>query len=140
MNGPVIASVATPTGHGYYMVGSDGGVFTLRRRALPRLDGRPCTSTQPVVGIAPTPDSHGYWLVASDGGVFAFDAPFRGSMGAARLNRPVNGLVAFGNGYLMVASDGGVFNFSTKPFVGSLGANPPADPIVGVAVFAGPAS
>jgi hypothetical protein len=40
-------------------------------------------------------------MVASDGGVFAFGAPFRGSLGSVTLNKPVNGLVAFGNGYLM---------------------------------------
>jgi hypothetical protein len=88
---------------------------------------------RPVVGIAPTPDNRGYWLVASDGGVFAFNAPFRGSMGAVRLNKPVNGLLAFGNGYLMVANDGGVFDFSNKAFVGSLGSNPPSAPIIGIA-------
>ena len=27
LNKPIIASAATPTGNGYYMVGSDGGVF-----------------------------------------------------------------------------------------------------------------
>ncbi|HEV7526265.1 MAG TPA: hypothetical protein VGP92_14935, partial [Acidimicrobiia bacterium] len=82
---------------------------------------------------SPTPDNRGYWLVASDGGVFAFGAPFRGSLGNTTLNKPVNGLVAYGNGYLMVASDGGVFDFSDKAFVGSLGATPPAAPIVGIA-------
>jgi hypothetical protein len=46
-------------------------------------------------------------------------------------------MVPFGNGYLMVATDGGIFNFSDKPFLGSLGATPPADPISSVAVLAG---
>ena len=81
----------------------------------------------------PDPDGAGYWLVAVDGGVFAFDAPFRGSMGGAHLNRPIVGMVSFGNGYLMVAADGGIFDFSTKPFLGSLGGSPPAIPIVSVA-------
>jgi hypothetical protein len=90
---------------------------------------------KPVVGISPTPDNRGYWLVASDGGVFAFKAPFRGSLGGTHLNKPVNGLVAFGNGYLMVASDGGVFDFSNKPFLGSLGSNPPFAPIIGISAF-----
>jgi hypothetical protein len=88
---------------------------------------------RPIVGLSPTPDNRGYWLVASDGGVFAFAAPFRGSLGRVTLNKPVNGLVAFGNGYLMVSSDGGVFNFSNRQFVGSLGAHPPSAPIVGIA-------
>jgi hypothetical protein len=57
-------------------------------------------------------------------------------MGAARLSKPVNGLVAYGNGYLMVASDGGVFNFSNKAFLGSLANNPPPAPIIGIAAFA----
>ncbi len=135
MNGPVIASVATHTGHGYYMVGSDGGVFSFGDARFHGSTGN-LRLNRPVVGIAPAPDNHGYWLVASDGGVFAFDAPFRGSMGSAHLNQPVNGLVAYGNGYLMVASDGGVFDFSRTAFLGSLAGHPPPAPILGIAAFA----
>jgi fibronectin type III domain protein len=134
LNGPVIASAATPTGKGYYMVGSDGGVFTFGDAVFRGSTGN-MRLDKPVVGISPTPDNRGYWLVASDGGVFAFHAPFRGSMGGKHLNKPVNGLVPFGNGYLMVASDGGVFNFSNKAFLGSLGANPPSAPIIGITAF-----
>ena len=54
----------------------------LRRRHASTAPPAACASTSPIVGISPTPDNHGYWLVASDGGVFAFNAPFRGSMGA----------------------------------------------------------
>jgi hypothetical protein len=89
----------------------------------------------PVQSLVPDPDSRGYWLVASDGGVFAFDAPFRGSMGSVRLNKPVTGMVPYGNGYLMVGEDGGIFNFSDQAFLGSLGARPPSRPIVAVAGF-----
>ena len=69
-----------------------------------------------------------------------FDANFAGSVPAAlspgqRLNKPVIGALSYGNGYLMVASDGGIFSFSDKPFHGSLGANPPTNPIVGVAIW-----
>ncbi len=135
LNGSIIASSATATGKGYYLVGSDGGVFSFGDAKFHGSTGN-MRLNQPVVGIAPTPDNKGYWLVASDGGVFAFHAAFRGSMGAVQLQKPVNGLVAFGNGYLMVASDGGVFNFSNKPFLGSLGMNPPAAPIIGIAAFA----
>jgi ribosomal protein L24E len=89
----------------------------------------------PVQSLVPDPDGRGYWLVASDGGVFAFDAPFRGSMGGTRLNKPITGMVPYGNGYLMVAADGGSFDFSNQPFVGSLGADPPARPIASVAAL-----
>ena len=76
--------------------------------------------------------------MASDGGIFAFDAPFKGSMGAVKLNKPVTGMVRYGDGYLMVGEDGGIFNFSDKPFLGSLGDNPPARPIISVAVLDAP--
>jgi hypothetical protein len=88
----------------------------------------------PVQSLVPTATNGGYWLVASDGGIFAFgDAVFRGSMGSTPLNRPVTGMVRFGDGYLMVAEDGGIFAFSNLDFLGSLGNHPPARPIVAVA-------
>ena len=89
---------------------------------------------RPVNGLVPTGTNRGYWLVASDGGIFAFgDATFRGSMGGTRLNRPVVGMVRYGNGYLMVGADGGIFDFSDQPFLGSLAGTPLAYPIVSVA-------
>jgi hypothetical protein len=56
-------------------------------------------------------------------------------MGGMPLNKPVNGLVAFGNGYMMVASDGGAFNFSNRSFLGSLGGKTLPAPMVGIAAF-----
>ncbi len=121
MVGAIAIDVATtPAGDGYRVVTLEGAV---RSYGLPDIA---------VLSLVPDPDGSGYWLVASDGGIFAFDAPFRGSMGDRRLNRPVTGMVPFGNGYLMVSADGGIFNFSDRPFVGSLGADPPASPIVAV--------
>ena len=134
LNGPVLDSIPTPSGNGYYMVAADGGIFTFGdARFAGSMGGKKLNA--PVQSLVPDPDRGGYWLVASDGGVFAFDAPFRGSMGAVRLNKPVTGMVPYGNGYLMVGEDGGIFNFSNRSFLGSLGANPPARPIVSVAGF-----
>jgi hypothetical protein len=137
LNGPVLDSIPTPSGHGYYMVGSDGGIFAFGDAVFAGSMGGKRLNA-PVQSLVPVPpgaagSARGYWLVAADGGVFAFDAPFRGSMGATRLARPVTGMVPYGDGYLMVGEDGGVFNFSNLAFVGSLGANPPAQPIVSVA-------
>ena len=132
LNGPIIASVATPSGRGYYLIGSDGGIFAYGdAKFRGSMGGKPLN--KPVVGLVPDPDGVGYWLVASDGGVFAFEAGFRGSMGGKPMNKPVAGMVPYGNGYLMVGSDGGVFNFSDKPFSGSLGATPPSSPVVNIA-------
>ena len=135
LNAPVLDSVPTPSGRGYYMVAADGGIFTFGDAGFHGSMGDTPLNA-PVQSLVPDPDGAGYWLVASDGGVFAFDAPFRGSMGATKLNKPVTGMVTFGNGYLMVGEDGGIFNFSDKPFLGSLGDRPPANPIVSVAALA----
>ncbi len=132
LNGGVIDSVRTPSGHGYYMVATDGGVFSFGDAHFHGSTGN-LRLNAPVRSLVPDPDGAGYWLVAADGGVFAFDAPFRGSMGGSHLNQPIVGMVSFGTGYLMVAADGGIFDFSTKPFLGSLGGHPPAVPIVSVA-------
>ena len=89
--------------------------------------------------MAPDPDGAGYWLVASDGGIFAFDAAFHGSMGATRSTSRSRAWCPATAGYLMVAEDGGIFAFGDVAFHGSLGANPPACPVVAVALLpAGP--
>jgi Cu/Zn superoxide dismutase len=78
----------------------------------------------------------GYWLAAADGGVFNFgDAPFLGSMGGTKLNRPVVGMAATasGDGYWLVASDGGVFNFGDATFQGSTGGMKLNQAVVGMA-------
>jgi hypothetical protein len=70
---------ATPDGHGYWLVASDGGIFSFGDAAFHGSTGN-VHLNEPVVGMAATPDGHGYWLVASDGGIFSFgDAAFHGS-------------------------------------------------------------
>ena len=118
--------------HGYWLVGSDGGIFTFGSAQFYGSTGA-LKLQRPVVGITPTSDLGGYWLVASDGGIFTFgDAGFFGSIpglgfapagtGAAKeLNAPIVGMVpsSDGGGYFMVGSDGGVFAFGDAKFEGS---------------------
>jgi hypothetical protein len=83
------------------------------------------------------PRRSGYRLVASDGGIFAFgDAPFYGSTGNIKLNRPINGMAPTPSsaGYWMVASDGGMFSFGDAGFFGSTGGLNLKDPVVGMTV------
>jgi hypothetical protein len=134
LNGPVLDSVATPSGRGYYMVASDGGVFAFGDASFAGSMGGVALNA-PVQSLVPDAHGSGYWLVASDGGIFAFSAPFYGSMGGVPLNRPVTGMVGASGGYLMVAEDGGIFAFGAVPFHGSLGASPPASPVVAVAAL-----
>ncbi|MGH9180152.1 MAG: hypothetical protein ACRDY5_00320 [Acidimicrobiales bacterium] len=92
----------------------------------------------PAVGQSATSPSSrgGQWLVAADGGVFALGtAPFRGSAGALRLDRPIVGAAATvaGSGYWLVASDGGIVAFGDARFFGSTGGLRLNRPIVGMA-------
>jgi len=81
-----------PTGHGYWLAATDGGVFTFGDATFfGSMGGRPLN--QPIVGIASNPSGSGYWLDARDGGVFTFGgAQFYGSMGGTSLNQPVVGM------------------------------------------------
>jgi hypothetical protein len=74
------AMASSPSGHGYWLSSSDGGIFAFGDAGFHgSMGGQPLN--QPVVGMAATPDGGGYWEVASDGGLFSFgDAAFYGSM------------------------------------------------------------
>ena len=118
--------------HGYWLVGSDGGIFSFGSALFHgSMGGTPLQ--RPVVAITPTSTGNGYWLVASDGGIFSFgDATYYGSLPEIgfhpaasglphSLNAPIVGMVPSmtGHGYFMVASDGGVFAFGDAKFAGS---------------------
>ena len=125
-----------PATTGYWLVASDGGIFSFGNAGFFGSTGA-MHLNQPIVGMASTPDSRGYWLVASDGGIFAFgDAGFFGSTGAIHLNKPVVGMTSTpnGQGYWMVASDGGIFAFGNAHFFGSMGGTHLNLPIVGMDV------
>ena len=137
-SGPVFSATSAPATaniqppHGYWLVGSDGGIFSFGSALFHGSMGGTALQ-RPVVGIVATPDRGGYWLDASDGGVFSFgDTQFYGSIPglglhpagsglAHSLNAPIVGMVASHDqgGYFMVASDGGVFAFGDAHFAGS---------------------
>jgi hypothetical protein len=118
--------------HGYWLVGSDGGIFSFGPANFYGSTGS-LVLQRPVVGIVPTKDDGGYWLDASDGGVFSYgDTQFYGSIPGLglhpagsklphSLNAPIVGMVPSSDdgGYFMVASDGGVFAFGDAHFAGS---------------------
>ena len=117
---------------GYWMVATDGGMFSFGDAAFLGSTGD-IRLNSPIVGMAKTVTGKGYWLVAADGGIFAFgDAGFFGSTGAIRLNQPIVGMAATGTGkgYWLVARDGGIFAFGDAAFLGSTGGTRLNSPIV----------
>jgi hypothetical protein len=130
---PVVPTASVDPHPGYWLAGSDGGIFSFGAAAFHGSTGD-LVLQRPVVGMVPTADHAGYWEVASDGGIFAFgDAGFYGSIpglgiapaddtGAAhRLNAPIVATVPStdGRGYFLVGADGGVFAFGDATFAGS---------------------
>jgi hypothetical protein len=90
LSAPIVGISDTPDYQGYWLAGSDGGVFTLGDAGFFGSLGSVHLNA-PVVGMAATPDGKGYWLVGADGGVFSFgDAGFLGSLGSVHLNAPLS--------------------------------------------------
>jgi ribosomal protein L24E len=139
LNAPIVGIAATHTGKGYWLLASDGGIFSYGNARFYGSTGA-MHLNQAVVGIAPTPSGRGYWLVASDGGIFSFgDAHFYGSTGAMHLNQPIIGMAPTpnGRGYWLVASDGGIFTFGNARFHGSTGSTALFSTIAGMTTTPG---
>ncbi len=135
LNAPLVGICSTLDGKGYWLVASDGGVFTFGDAKYYGSTGSRHLN-KPIVGMAITPDGKGYWLVASDGGIFAFgDAKYYGSTGSRHLNKPIVAMAITpdGKGYWLVASDGGVFAFGDAHYLGSASKDPISGPVVGLA-------
>jgi hypothetical protein len=129
---PIVGIAVDQATGGYWLVASDGGIFSFGGAPFYGSTGA-LQLAQPIVGMSATPDGQGYRLVASDGGIFSYGkAPFYGSTGALHLARPVVGMAttATGAGYWLVASDGGIFSYGDARFYGSTGALRLTRPII----------
>jgi glucose/arabinose dehydrogenase len=123
LRAPIVAVDATPSGKGYVLAASDGGVFAFGDARFRGSMGG-IALRRPIVDLAHVPSGSGYYLGASDGGVFAFGgARFFGSMGGRPLRAPVLALdvAADNRGYVLLAADGGLFAFGDVTYRGSLG-------------------
>jgi hypothetical protein len=129
---PTTAPPSPPGGHGYWLVGDDGGVFSFggahfhgsTGNMVTRVHGQ-VVNLAVVTSIAPTPDDGGYWLATVNGGIFPFgDASYYGSLPAIGvLDAQVVAIVptSDGKGYFMLSWQGGVYAFGDARFVGSCG-------------------
>jgi hypothetical protein len=138
---PVVGITPTTNDGGYWLVASDGGIFSFGNAgfygSIPGLGIGPAGSSSakrlnaPIVGMVPSADGNGYFMVAADGGVFTFgDAKFAGSCpgiggcgGTAVAVMPDQ----TGNGYWLVTSTGSVFAFGDARTHGAPG--PQAAPV-----------
>ncbi|HTQ43112.1 MAG TPA: hypothetical protein VMI75_10185, partial [Polyangiaceae bacterium] len=130
---PVVGAAATPSGHGYWLVARDGGVFTYGDAAFSgSLGGK---GVNDVVGIAADPAGTGYWLVGADGGVFAFGtATFGGSLPGMGISvSDIVGIAAnpAGPGYWLAGKDGTVYALGGAPAATSAG--PGVSNVIGIA-------
>ncbi|MFZ0248753.1 MAG: hypothetical protein WAL61_02310, partial [Acidimicrobiales bacterium] len=117
---PIVGMVPSATGHGYFMVASDGGVFAFG-------DAHFAGSCHGIGGcygsaVSVMPDSTGlgYWLVTNLGAVYAFgDAANYGQPPSEPI--PVVDAVATpdGKGYWVLYSNGTVFPFGDATAMGT---------------------
>ncbi|HVX20773.1 MAG TPA: NPCBM/NEW2 domain-containing protein [Acidimicrobiales bacterium] len=135
LNAQIVGIASTFDGHGYWLLGADGGVFSYGDASFYGSTGS-IHLNAPALQMVSTPDSRGYWFVAADGGIFSYgDAHFWGSTGGMALNQPVVGMAATANGagYWLVATDGGIFSFGNAQFYGSTGSIRLNEPVVSMA-------
>ncbi|HEY1830704.1 MAG TPA: Ig-like domain-containing protein [Acidimicrobiales bacterium] len=130
----VVAIVNDPATGGYYLIGSNGTVWTFHAPSfgdLPTLG----YNVNNIVGGALTPDDQGMYLVSSTGVVFNLqgDGSLQGDMSGVHLNAPMISMTVnpATGGYWLLGGDGGVFSFNA-PFYGSTGNIRLNKPVVGM--------
>ena len=134
---PVVGMVPTVGDRGYFLVASDGGVFSFGNAPfLGSLPGDRVTPAAPITGIVAANTDRGYFLVGEDGGVFAFGSvPYLGSLpGEGVTTDNIVGIASTpsGNGYWLVAWTGTVYAFGqAKHFGTAKGAPTPVSAIAG---------
>jgi hypothetical protein len=134
LNAPIVGILPTVDDLGYFMVGSDGGVFAFGdakyEGSCPAIGG--CSGT--AVTVMPDASGNGYWLVTTTGNVYAFgDAVTDGAPGPQSV--PVSSAVRTtdGNGYWILYANGAVAGFGDAPnFTGPIGAVGGLDPATAI--------
>jgi hypothetical protein len=134
LNQPVVGMARTPDGGGYWLVASDGGIFSFGdAHFYGSMGGTPLNA--PIVSMIATHSGHGYWMVASDGGIFSFgDAEFHGSTGGQPISGSIVGAARTrdGGGYWLAGADGRVYPFGDATSYGDNSAALPTQPIAAI--------
>jgi hypothetical protein len=121
LSAPIVGMVPAADGQGYYLVGSDGGVFAFGPGAkfvgsCPALRGG-CSGA--AVAVVPDASGDGYWLITNTGHVYAFgDAHSYGSPGSEGSTVTSAARTVDGNGYWILFSDGQIVPFGDAHLLG----------------------
>jgi hypothetical protein len=105
----------TPSGRGYWLVASDGGVFSFGDARFYGSTGA-IALNEPIVAMAPHPSGRGYWLLSYDGGIFTFGvARYHGSGATTPRYWKIMSMAptADGKGYWLLAANGEVLSYGT---------------------------
>lgn len=117
----ILGITTSPTGDGYWMVGTGGSVLPFGNvKYQGSMIGIPLQ--EPASRVAVSSDGLGYWMAAKDGGVFAFNVPFYGSLGQTANPNDIVAIEATpgDDGYWLADVIGGVFAFGSATFYGSI--------------------
>ena len=134
---PIVGMVPANGGQGYFLVGSDGGVFAFNAHfagSCPGIGG--CAGE--AVAVVPDATGNGYWVVTSTGNVYSFgDAGYYGAPG--RQSTPITSAVATpdGMGYWILDGAGQVFHYGDATSQGSVQAGAVGGLDPASAIFAG---
>lgn len=113
------------TDKGYWILGTDGGVFAELETFYGSRGGEYAEGgfdDAPMMGIAGDPLGRGYWLVSSNGAVYTFgEVQFYGGMHGQSINAPIAKITAHpdGRGYWLVGEDGAVYAFGSAQVFGT---------------------
>lgn len=122
--GRAVGIALTPSGGGYWIAASDGGVYAFGdARFYGSGASRASAVDQEIVGIAATPRGDGYWLLGKWGRIYSFgNAEQLGHYdpGSDRVAWPFTGIspTPDGGGYWIVNQDGAVYAFGNAQFYG----------------------
>ena len=110
---------STPDGKGYWLLGSNGSVYTYGDATFHGAEG--IFTGNYAVSISSTPDGHGYWITDNAGNSYPFgDAPYLGQVGYPGNNQP-NSIISSrfeASAYGFWAADelGGVYTNNTRSY------------------------
>ena len=136
LNAPIVGMAATPDGGGYWLVASDGGIFSYGDAAFHGSAGslHLNAARRRHGGDARAAAATGWWRATAASSATA-TPPSSARPASLSLNAPVTGMASTsdGDGYWLVARDGGIFTYGDASYSVRSGGTALPGPVVGLA-------